>query len=107
MLDCEWFDRIYLNEGNGRPSLEKRAAMLRGLGVSYTDRQIRDFRQAINQGLHLMRQGCKPSLVVTVYSLITALSMSDQVPFSEIDNYIGTYRLALERRCEHLQQNFD
>jgi hypothetical protein len=106
-LECLWFDRIYSGEDSGRPSLEKKAALLRGLGVSYSDRQIRDFRSAINQGLHLMRGDCRPSLVVTVYSLITALSLSDQISSSEVDGYIRSYRLAVERKCPDIQQNFE
>jgi len=106
-LECSWFDRIYSGEDMGRPSLEKKAIMLRGLGVDYSDRQIRDFRHAINQGLHLMRGDCKPSLVVTVYSLITALSLSDQISIPEVEGYIDSYRQAVEKKCPDIQQNFE
>jgi hypothetical protein len=111
MIDLEslgrgWFDRIYSSDGM-RPTLENKAIMLRSLEVNYTERQIRDFREAISQGLHLMQKDCKPSLVVTVYSLITALSMSDNVLFSEIEKYIEAYRAAVERKCPDIQQNFE
>ena len=34
-LDCEWFDRLYSGNFNGKPTLETRAGMLRRLCVSY------------------------------------------------------------------------
>ena len=102
----EWFDKIYSSDGK-RPSLETRAELLRGLEFVYTDRQLRDFRDSIGNALHKLSQECSPGLVVLVYTLISALSMSKQIPLPEIYGYISRYKIAVERKCPNFKLNFD
>lgn len=106
-LNCDWFDRIYSQENSGRPTLEREVAMLRQLGVQYSDRQIRDFTLAIKEGLHLMKQECRPSLVLTTRVLVDGLGMSDQISLAEIEKYVSAYNRIIQRKHPHLQDGFE
>ena len=105
-VDGGWFDSIYLREDAGKPTLENKAELLRGVGIVYSDRQLQDFRHAIRQGLFELKGECKPSLIVLVYSMVTALSMSDQVGKNEIASYNEGLSELLTRKCPELHRNF-
>ncbi len=107
MGGLNWFDKKY-QEG-GKPSLEDRAELFRGLNIKINERARENIENSLKQCLFELEREYKPRLHVLAFDFLFCLAPLINMNEKNFREYVKKYRGIMEKHKDKLvfQCNFE